>query len=321
MSPSPLSSRRLQYFVETCQRGSLRRAADHLGVEASVISRQLRLLEQELGTVLLARQGRRLAPTDAGLLLLAHGRERRASEESLRARLDEISQLKRGTLRLVAGEGFLDSLVHWVLRDFCHQYPGIQVSLIAADSLEVVRRVAQDEAHIGITLNAPAAEGVEIAARQPHPLCAIVWPGHPLAALPQPISLSQASAYPLGLMTPGYGLHQIIQLAAFLDHLTLAPAFTTNSIASLKRYVRDRSGLTFFSAQGVASDIAEGSLLALRTSNAVFEAAEAQILLRAGRPPHAALQALLDLLLQRRGAFWWRQGAGGAPAGALSPRA
>ncbi len=47
-----LSQRALAYLNEVVRRGSLRRAAAHINVDASAISRQLKALEEELGVML-----------------------------------------------------------------------------------------------------------------------------------------------------------------------------------------------------------------------------------------------------------------------------
>lgn len=65
-----LSERRLHYLHAALMAGSMRAAAERLGVEASVISRQIQLLEKELNVTLIERRGRGVAPTDAGRLVL-----------------------------------------------------------------------------------------------------------------------------------------------------------------------------------------------------------------------------------------------------------
>ena len=79
-----LEPRRLHYFMEVLNSGSVRGAAGALGMDASAVSRALGLLEKEYGARLLERRGRGVAPTDAGQLLAAYlhrqqGERRRCS--------------------------------------------------------------------------------------------------------------------------------------------------------------------------------------------------------------------------------------------------
>ncbi|HVZ44465.1 MAG TPA: LysR substrate-binding domain-containing protein [Ramlibacter sp.] len=66
--------KQLQYFVRVAELGSFTRAAIELNVAQPALSRQVRLLEVELRQTLLVRNGRGAVPTEAGKLLLEHGR-------------------------------------------------------------------------------------------------------------------------------------------------------------------------------------------------------------------------------------------------------
>jgi LysR family transcriptional regulator, nitrogen assimilation regulatory protein len=66
--------KQLEYFVRVAELGSFTRAGHALGVAQPALSRQVRLLELELRQNLLVRNGRGAQPTEAGRLLLEHGR-------------------------------------------------------------------------------------------------------------------------------------------------------------------------------------------------------------------------------------------------------
>lgn len=66
--------KQLEYFVRVAELGSFTRAAIELDVAQPALSRQVRLLEVELRQTLLVRNGRGAVPTEAGKLLLEHGR-------------------------------------------------------------------------------------------------------------------------------------------------------------------------------------------------------------------------------------------------------
>ncbi|MCD6078886.1 MAG: LysR family transcriptional regulator [Ramlibacter sp.] len=66
--------KQLAYFVRVAELGSFTRAAIELDVAQPALSRQVRLLEVELRQTLLVRNGRGAVPTEAGKLLLDHGR-------------------------------------------------------------------------------------------------------------------------------------------------------------------------------------------------------------------------------------------------------
>lgn len=66
--------KQLEYFVRVAELGSFTRASIALDVAQPALSRQIRLLEVELRQNLLVRNGRGATPTEAGKLLLEHGR-------------------------------------------------------------------------------------------------------------------------------------------------------------------------------------------------------------------------------------------------------
>lgn len=72
MHSTALNYHHLRYFWVVAREGSVTRAARRLGVAVQTISVQIARLEQSLGKALLAPQGRRLVPTEAGRLALAY---------------------------------------------------------------------------------------------------------------------------------------------------------------------------------------------------------------------------------------------------------
>jgi LysR family nitrogen assimilation transcriptional regulator len=66
--------KQLEYFVRVAELGSFTRASISLNIAQPALSRQVRLLEVELRQNLLTRNGRGAVPTEAGKLLLEHGR-------------------------------------------------------------------------------------------------------------------------------------------------------------------------------------------------------------------------------------------------------
>ncbi len=93
--------KQLEYFVRVAELGSFTRASAALDVAQPALSRQVRLLEVELRQNLLVRNGRGAVPTEAGKLLLEHGRGILHQVERAREELGRV----RGALagRVVVG--------------------------------------------------------------------------------------------------------------------------------------------------------------------------------------------------------------------------
>ncbi|WP_426142523.1 LysR family transcriptional regulator [Pseudomonas sp. DWP3-1-2] len=289
----------MHYFLSVAETGSIRGAADRLNVEPSVVSRQIQQLESELGVKLLQRHGRGVIPTEAAEFVLNHCRERRSSEALLLTHLSELKGLERGEIHIVAGEGFREELVRWVLQDFCQIYPKLMVTLEFANAVDTVRMLANDQAHIGLAYRPPIDPAVRTVMLRKQPMCVITWPGHPLTKKKQPLELGDVCPYPVGLMSNGFGLSNLVKLAQYHDRLQFESNLVTNSITTLKSYVKAQLGVTFLSSHAVANEVAEGTLVALRTRSEVFESAEAHLMVRAGRQLSVAAERLLTMLRQK----------------------
>src|SRR6202011_6237972 len=91
-SPMEIDLRKLRYFVAVAEELHFGRAAERLFIAQPVLSRQIRKLEQELGTELLLRTSRNVALTPAGLRLLDEAKSLLAAAEVTRRRIGEIAQ-------------------------------------------------------------------------------------------------------------------------------------------------------------------------------------------------------------------------------------
>src|SRR5947207_14407776 len=83
-----MDTRHLAAFREVVDRKSFPQAAERLGVTQPAVSLQIRSLEKRLGTKLLDRSGRRVAPTESGQRLYRAAQRMLAVEGQL---LDELA--------------------------------------------------------------------------------------------------------------------------------------------------------------------------------------------------------------------------------------
>src|SRR5258708_37145545 len=93
-----LHSRLLTYVDEVARTGSIRKAAAHLNVAASAISRQILALETQLGTPLFQRLPKKLILTAAGEILIGHVRQSLKELTRAQAKIEELYRLRRGKI-------------------------------------------------------------------------------------------------------------------------------------------------------------------------------------------------------------------------------
>ena len=121
--------KQLEYFVRVAELGSFTRAAAVLGVAQPVLSRHVRLLEVELRQTLLLRNGRGATPTEAGLLLLAHGRGILYQVERACEDLGRVCGALAGRVRLGLPTTLARMLTVPLTRAFRQQLPDAQLSI------------------------------------------------------------------------------------------------------------------------------------------------------------------------------------------------
>jgi len=288
-----LNQRRLRYFFEVLTQGSIRGAAEHLNTAPSVITRQIKLLEDEVGVALFIRQPRGLEPTESARYLLEFWRGCQSQQEQFEERLQALKGLQRGEVRIVSSEGFVDPLMDEVLTDFCAEYPGLNVFMDVLPNNEVVTEVAENRAHMGLAYNPPANTDVEFSASSHQPVKLLVSAQHPLAKSRNAVAVQEIFRHPLAIMPPAYGLGQAAQLLAYSEHLQLKPTLVTNSLAALRRYVLSGKGATFIGSFSVFSEIESGELKILEIDHPLCQNVYARLMVKRSRPLSIAAEEVL----------------------------
>jgi DNA-binding transcriptional LysR family regulator len=125
----PLDLNALMLFHEVVKSGSLTAACERLGVPRSTLSRRLLQFEKDLGTLLLKKSTRKLAPTDLGIAIQEHCERIAAEADAIQQMTTRIRTDLGGTLRVAMPVEFGTGWLGKAISDFAIQYPEIGLDI------------------------------------------------------------------------------------------------------------------------------------------------------------------------------------------------
>jgi len=120
-------------LVAVVEAGSFSKAAERLGIAKSVVSRRVRLLEQQLGVQLLQRTTRTLSLTGPGQQFYQHAVRILAELDEAEQAIVDASAALRGPIRLAAPLSFGLHHLNQALNDFLVKHPAIEPDLDLSD--------------------------------------------------------------------------------------------------------------------------------------------------------------------------------------------
>jgi DNA-binding transcriptional LysR family regulator len=295
-----MDTRQLAAFVAVVEKKSFSQAAERLGVTQPAISLQIRSLEERLGRTLLDRSGRRVEPTEAGLVLYKKAQrilqlEHQLDEELAREESGEL----HGTLAIGASTGPGGHLLPLLLCEFQRNHAELAVSLTISDTDRVIDQVAERELELGVVGALRRHRSLEFEPLVHDEIVLAVPPGHPFASKEMPLKRLREEQYIV--MQEGAGVRHVIEnelRAAGLRLRELDSKLELGLQESVKSAVAAGYGVTFISRTAIEGELAAGTLAAARVVG-VEPARQIYVVRAAGRIASRAADAFLDFARTR----------------------
>ncbi|MDD2879880.1 MAG: LysR substrate-binding domain-containing protein [Rhodoferax sp.] len=249
--------KQLEYFVRVAELGSFTRAALALDIAQPALSRQVRLLEVELRQTLLTRNGRGALPTEAGKLLLAHGRG--ILHQVARAR-EELGRV-RGSLAGRVAVGLPTSLARVLtvplIRAFRSELPDATLSITEGLSVPMQESLMAGRLDIAVVYNAQPSTEIEITPLLEEDLLLVQRRPLGLAedAPPGPITLRELAQLPLVIPTRPNAIRMHVESELANIGCRLNIALEIDGVSAILDLVADGAGSAVLSRNAVASSI------------------------------------------------------------------
>ncbi|HXG02262.1 MAG TPA: LysR family transcriptional regulator, partial [Candidatus Binatia bacterium] len=165
--------RHLRALVAVVEAGGFARAAARLGISQPALSRQVGVLERELGVRLFDRLGRRVELTADGEDLVRRSRRVLDEADAVVDRARALTRGDTGVLRVGATPQMIENLLAPFLAHHRRRHPGVEVHLVEDGTARLPARLERGEVHLALIV----APDARFTGRLLFPVCALaVWP-------------------------------------------------------------------------------------------------------------------------------------------------
>lgn len=288
--------KQLEYFVRVAELGSFTRAAIALDVAQPALSRQVRLLEVELRQNLLARNGRGATPTEAGKLLLEHGRGILHQVERAREELGRVRGALAGRVAIGLPPSVAKVLAVPLIREFRRRMPEATLSISEGLSVAMQESLANGRLDIALLYNAAASADTEITPLLEEDLFLVERQAKGARAAPKAVALKDIAALPLVIPSRPNAIRMLVESG--LANLGLRPhiALEIDGVAAILELVADGAGSAVLSRNAVATS-GRPQAYALRPITPRLRT-KLSIAVSSQRPATLTQKAMLELIQQ-----------------------
>lgn len=208
-----MNLRQLQYICEIAKRDdlSISAAAAALHSNQPGISKQLKLLEDELGITIFSRGRNRLAGiTQEGEQILAHAQAILNEVGSIRAIGKERMLDNAGPLVVAVTHTQARYVLPSVVKAFSKRYPKVRITMRHADPQRIAQMLASGEADLGVTTNdAPELANLVVLPVRKFNRVVVVPRAHPLTRSKR-LTLKQLASHPLVTYEPAFTSREVV---------------------------------------------------------------------------------------------------------------
>ncbi len=189
----------LRYLCEIVRQDlNVSDAAGSLFTSQPGISKQIRLLEEELGIDVFVRNGKRLvAVTEPGQAVVSIAQRMLQDAENLKRVGEEFGDQITGSLRLATTHTQARYVLPAVVQKFIALYPGVTLNLHQGSPMQIAEMVRSGEVDIGIATEAiELFEDLVMLPCYEWNRCVVTPPGHPLLKC-RPLRIDDIAQYPI----------------------------------------------------------------------------------------------------------------------------
>ena len=283
----------IEYFVRVAELGSFTRASRALNMAQPALSRKIRQLEVELRQNLLVRNGRGAAPTDAGKLLLEHGRGILHQVQRLREELGRVRGSLAGRVAIGLPPSIAKVLTVSLTREFRAKLPQAALSISEGLSVAMQESIVNGRLDIALLYGAVPTPGLEITPLLDEDLFLVQRQGQ--RSQSDAVTLKDVAALPLIIPTRPNAIRMLVEseMANIDCHPNIA--LEIDGVPAILDLVLDGAGCAVLSKNAVTTS-GQASLFSVRPIAGLYS--KLSIAVSSQRPATLTQQAMLELMQQ-----------------------
>lgn len=293
----PLNLTHLAAFQAAAETRSVTLAGAKLMVSQPAISKQIQLLERELGVRLFDRHARGVRLTGAGEMLAQYSRVIFDSAADAERALTETRQLRRGRLAIGASTTIATYLLPEVFVAFRRAFPGIKATIDVSNSATICQRVAERGLAVGFVETNHRVPGINARQFFSDQLIGIASPSQPLGKLGK-ASIQVLCREPFVVRETGSESKSFVERALAARKIFVDPVMSLPSTEAIKRAVAAGIGVAIVSRLSIAVEL-KANLIAPVVLTDMKIRRPLYCVTPARQQPGPALSAFLELLSAR----------------------
>lgn len=247
--------RQITYFLEIAESGTFQKAASRLGLTQPALSKQMFLLEKELGINVLERGGRSVRLTHEGERFYQYSVRMKELWEEIQNAFSKENELK-GNFSISAGGTVSAWILPQILKDILKKRPGLSLSVREGDASETKNAVLKGEVDLGILtgpISEPSLNVLEFLSDKIYPVAA---KDHPIFQKTK-IKIEDIKKQPFVCFHPGSALRKAVEkkIKSFSKDFGPNIAMELRSVESVIQSLEAGLGIGFLSEYSINSKL------------------------------------------------------------------
>ena len=264
-----MDTRQIRAFLATVDTGSVTRAAELLHVVQPAISRQIKLLEDDVGTRLFERSRSGMALTEAGKVLVEYARRALRELDKARMEIHPTSAPVAGVVHLGLLPSSCELLAAELVQALAARYPNLQVSLSVGYTDHLAAWLESGELDMALLYDAEHLRHLTLEPLLKEQLC-LAAPAAQGLSLSKPVDVTALGECPLALPSRPHGLRGLVEHACAVAKVPFRIAVETNALAVQRDLVVRGLGWSVLPAVAIRSELDKGTLTAAPIASPEF---------------------------------------------------